>query len=81
MRRKERVKGRTRMEEVMVWEILRLRIVKSGDEGGNPAAWKREVRWLWVVKRRGEEGRRDCERRSAAEKGKARRREVVVKYW
>lgn len=43
-RRKERVKGRTRMEEVMVWESLRLRMVKNCEEGGKAAASKRDRR-------------------------------------
>lgn len=52
MRRKLRVKGRTRIDEVIVWESLRLRIVKSCDEGGNPAASKSmPTRW-WTVPRR-----------------------------
>ena len=41
MRRKERVKGRAKIEEEMVWEILKLRTVKNSEEGGKPAAWKR----------------------------------------
>lgn len=38
MRRNEREKGRTRMEEEMVWESLRLRMEKNSDSGGKPAA-------------------------------------------
>ncbi|CAL5444932.1 unnamed protein product [Camellia sinensis] len=34
-----------------------------------------------MVGRRGKKGRRACDMRIDAEKGRARRREVVVKYW
>ncbi|KAL8118186.1 hypothetical protein AgCh_015909 [Apium graveolens] len=41
IRRNERVKGRTRIDEVMVWESFRLRILNNSDDGGKPAAKNR----------------------------------------
>lgn len=38
MRRKEKAKGRTKSEEVMVSESLTLRMLKNSDDGGKPAA-------------------------------------------
>lgn len=59
MRRKKRVKGRTRMEEVMVWESFMFRRAKNWEEGGNPAAYERAKSRFWMEGRRVEKGRRD----------------------
>lgn len=40
-RRKEKAKGRTKIDEVMVWESLMLRMLKNCDDGGKPAAKRR----------------------------------------
>ena len=80
MRRKERKNGRTRIEEVKVWEKVRLRTEKSFGERGKFEAWKRDWRWKWIFGRRGEKGTKVWERRVASEKGRARRAEMV-KYW
>lgn len=56
MRRKERVKGRAKIEEEMVWEILKLSTEKKSEEGGKAAAWKSMVSRLWIFGKRGEEG-------------------------
>ncbi|KAI3761301.1 hypothetical protein L1987_51713 [Smallanthus sonchifolius] len=70
MRRKERENGRTRIELEMVWESLRLRIVKNSDSGGNPAALKSDRRWEWKERK---SGRREEERRRIeAENGRAK---------
>lgn len=44
MRKKVRVKGSVKIEEVIVWETLRLRTVNNCDEEGKPAASKRVFR-------------------------------------
>lgn len=46
MRRKVRENGNVKIEEVMVWESLWLRMVKNSKEGGKPAASKRLCRRL-----------------------------------
>lgn len=46
MRKKVREKGNVRMEEEMVWESLRLRMVKNSEDCGKPAASKRVWRRL-----------------------------------
>lgn len=51
-RRKERVKGRRKMKERMVWESLRLRMAKSSDWGGMPAARKSDRRRPWTKGKR-----------------------------
>lgn len=66
MRRKERVQGSAKMEEEMVWEILKQRTLKNSEESGNPAAWKINLRRSWIVGKRGEEGTKSCERRIEA---------------
>lgn len=38
MRRKEKAKGRTKIEEIMVSESFMLRMLKNSDDGGKPAA-------------------------------------------
>lgn len=43
-RKKERVKGRAKIDEEMVWEILKLRTLKKSEEGGNSAAMKMALR-------------------------------------
>ncbi|KAL4348113.1 hypothetical protein GQ457_17G017230 [Hibiscus cannabinus] len=62
-RKKERVKGRAKIDEEMVWEILKPRRVKKLEDGGNSAAMKRAVRWVWMAGKRGEKGTKNCERR------------------
>lgn len=54
-RRKEKVKGRSRIDEVMVWESLRLKMENNSDEIGNPAAWNRDQRRELMVLWRGME--------------------------
>lgn len=79
MRRKERVKGRTRSEEVMVWESLRLRMEKNSESGGKPAARKSERSREWTEN---DSGRREEEeeRRSEAENGIAKMAAAVKKW-
>lgn len=38
MRRKVKVKGRTKIVEVLVWESFKLRMLRNFDDGGKPAA-------------------------------------------
>lgn len=38
MRRKEKAKGRTKIEEIMVSESFMQRMLKNSDDGGKPAA-------------------------------------------
>lgn len=80
-RRKERVKGEAKREMKIVSESLRLRIVVSHDEGGNPADTKTEKRRSWSDRKRLDEERNDWERRTEAAKGRARRVGVEVKWW
>lgn len=82
MRRKERVKGSVKIDEVTVCDNLRLRIEKNGEEGGKPAASKSNRRREWMVCRRGdEEGWSACERRTDAEKGRTRNATVQANCW
>lgn len=76
-RRKEKVKGRTKIVEVMVWESFKLRMSKNSDDGGKPAAVRRLCNLICIGGRREEEGTRACEKRTAAENGKARIAEIV----
>lgn len=67
--RKDNEKGRSRMEEEMVWESLRLRMEKNSDSGGNPAASKRDRSRVWTER---ESGRRELEMRMEVENGRAK---------
>ena len=71
IRRNEKVNGRSRTEEVIVWESLRLNITK---ETGNPMASKRDRRRDWILFcKEMESGERNDERRIEAENGSAKR--------
>ena len=80
-RRKEREKGREKEKERMVWASLRLRMAKSSDWGGIPAARKREWRRPWSKGKRREEATRGGERRVEAAKGRRRRAGAVERWW
>ncbi|KAL8256991.1 hypothetical protein R6Q59_029032 [Mikania micrantha] len=67
--RKENEKGRTRIEELMVWESLRLRIEKNSDSRENPAALKSDRRREWKERK---SGRREEVMRIEAENGRAK---------
>lgn len=72
------MKGETKTKERRAWESLRLRMEKSCDEGGKPAARNREAKRPWIMgKRKGEE-RNDWERRVATAKGRRRRHGAEV---
>lgn len=74
IRRNEKVNGRSRIEEVIVWESLRLNIAKKCGETGNPMASKRDRRWKWILFcKEMESGERNDERRTEAENGSAKR--------
>ncbi|KAK1357700.1 hypothetical protein POM88_050956 [Heracleum sosnowskyi] len=77
MRRKEKVNGRTKIVEVMVWESFKLRMSKNSDDGGKPAALRRLCSLICIGGRREEGGTSACERRTEAENGKARIAEIV----
>lgn len=77
MRRKEKVKGRTKIVEVMVWESFKLRMSRNSDDDGKPAALRRLCSLICIGGRREEEGTSACERRTEAENGKARIAEIV----
>ncbi|KAL8123593.1 hypothetical protein AgCh_011538 [Apium graveolens] len=77
MRREEKVKGRTKIAEVMVWESFKLRMSKNLYDGGKPAAVRRLCSLLCIGGRREEEGTSACEKRTEAENGKARIAEIV----
>ena len=66
----------------MVWERSKLIRESNSEEAENPAAWKRDLKWAWMIKEGDEEdGKTACDRRTEAEKGNIRRTGVVVKYW
>lgn len=77
IRRKEKVKGRTKIVEVMVWESLMLRMSKNSDDAGKPAAVRRLFSLICIGGRREEEGTSACERSTEVENGKARIAEIV----
>lgn len=71
-RRKVRVKGSVKIEEDMVWESLRLRKLRSSEEG-NPAASKRVCKRLNIVGNEEEDELiKTWDRRTDKEKGRAR---------
>lgn len=80
-RRKERVKGRRKMKERVVWESLRLSMEKSGERGEMPEARKSDRRRAWSNGRRDEEAMRGGERRVEAAKGRRRREGVEERWW
>lgn len=79
MRRNEKVKGRSRIEEVMVWESLRVKMENNSFDLGIPMVSNSDRRRNWIVVWKGMESRKkDDERRIEVEKGSAKR-DVFVK--